>query len=69
MLTALRNKIADAEKVPRFKILSNATLEEIARVMPSTPEEAAQISGIGPVKLRRIMPAMLEAIRLWKLAK
>ncbi|MBR7118978.1 MAG: RecQ family ATP-dependent DNA helicase [Lentisphaeria bacterium] len=69
VLTALRNKIADAEKVPRFKILSNATLEEIARVMPSTPEEAAQISGIGPVKLRRIMPAMLEAIRLWKLAK
>ena len=47
----------------------DAALEELARLMPSTIEEAAKISGIGPVKLQRIVPAMLEAIRLWKLAK
>ena len=69
VLTALRNKIADAERVPRYQILNNAALEELARLMPSTIEEAAKISGIGPVKLQRIVPAMLEAIRLWKLAK
>ena len=68
VLTALRNKIADAEHLPRFQILSNAVLQELADKMPETPEEAAKISGIGPVKLRRIIPAMLEAIRLWKLA-
>ena len=69
VLTALRNKIADAEKVPRYCILYNSTVEELARVMPSTPEEAAEISGIGPSKMQRIVPAMLEAIRLWKLSK
>jgi superfamily II DNA helicase RecQ len=69
VLTALRNKIADAEKVPRYQVLTNAVLEELARTMPSTPDEASQISGIGPAKLQRIVPAMLEAIRLWKLAK
>ena len=69
VLTALRNKIAEAEKVPRYQVLTNATLEELARVMPETPEEAAQISGIGPVKLQRIIPAMLEAIRLWKISR
>ena len=68
VLTALRNKIAEAEKVPRYQVLTNATLEELARVMPETPEEAAEISGIGPVKLQRIIPAMLEAIRLWKIS-
>ena len=69
VLTALRNKIADAENVPRFHILSNAVLEELAKAMPETPEEALKVPGIGPVKLARIMPAMLEAIRLWKLAQ
>ena len=69
VLTALRNKIAEAEKVPRYQILNNAVLEELARVMPETIDEAAEISGIGPVKLRRIVPAMLEAIRLWKISR
>ena len=69
VLTALRNKIADAERVPRYQILTNATLEELARIMPETPEEASAIPGIGPVKPRLIIPAMLEAIRLWKIAR
>ena len=69
VLTALRNKIAEAENVPRYQILSNAVLEDLARIMPDTPEEAGKISGIGPAKLRRIMPAMLEAIRLWKISR
>ena len=50
-------------------MLTNATLEELARVMPSTPEEAENIAGIGPAKLRQVIPAMLEAIRLWKLSQ
>ena len=69
VLTALRNKIAEAENVPRYQILNNAVLEELARIMPETIEEASGISGVGPVKLRRIVPAMLEAIRLWKISR
>ena len=68
VLTALRNKIADAEHLPRFQILNNAVLQELADRMPETIEEAADIPGIGPAKLRRIVPAMLEAIKLWKIA-
>ena len=68
VLTALRNKIADAEHLPRFQILTNATLQALADRMPSTLEEAAEVPGIGPAKLRRIVPAMLEAIRLWKIS-
>ena len=66
LLTSLRNKIAEAEKVPRYMILSNAVLEELARLKPRSVAQACQINGVGPGKSKTIIPAMLEAIKLWQ---
>ena len=41
-------------------------LEELAEVMPLTPEEAMEIKGIGMVKARTVIPAMLKIIEIWK---
>ena len=66
LLTSLRNKIAEAEKVPRYMILSNAVLEELARLKPRSVAQACQINGVGPGKSKTIIPAMLEAIKMWQ---
>ena len=34
--------------------------------MPLTPEEAMEIKGIGMVKARTVIPAMLKIIEIWK---
>ena len=66
LLTALRNRIADAEHLPRYMVLSNAVLSELAKRQPTSTAEALRIKGIGPGKAGRVLPAMLEAIRLWR---
>ena len=66
LLTTLRNRIADAEHLPRYMVLSNAVLAELAERQPTSTAEALRIKGIGPGKAGRVLPAMLEAIKLWR---
>ena len=65
-LRALRKEIADARNVPLYQILSNATLEELSRKTPVTSAEAMKIKGIGPSKVRTIVPKFLEEIKNWR---
>ena len=51
---------------PPYQVLTNQALEELAEVMPLTPEEAMGIKGIGMVKARTVIPAMLKIIEIWK---
>lgn len=44
---------ADAEEVPAYVILHDATLAAIAQRRPSTSEELLQVPGIGPAKMQR----------------
>ena len=65
-IRALRKEIADARNVPLYQILSNATLEELSRKTPVTSAEAMKIKGIGPSKVRTIVPKFLEEIKNWR---
>jgi DNA helicase-2/ATP-dependent DNA helicase PcrA len=51
-----------ADGVPAYVVFHDATLEEIARVGPSSRAELASISGIGPAKLERYGEELLAAL-------
>ena len=65
-LRQLRNRLAQQRGVPNYRILSNEELEELVRRRPLTVEEAKRIKGIGAYKAATVIPAFLEAIRLWR---
>lgn len=52
-LLQLRKRLADEEQVQAFRIFSNATLLEIAKIKPGTLEAFSAISGIGEFKLNK----------------
>ena len=52
-LKALRKRLADARRVPAYAIFSDATLQEMARSRPASPEALLAISGVGPKKLQQ----------------
>ena len=52
-LIQLRKKLADTEQVQAFRIFSNATLAEIAKVKPGSLAAFATISGVGEFKLEK----------------
>jgi ATP-dependent DNA helicase RecQ len=58
-----RGEIADEAGVPRFHILSNAVLLELARCRPQTRDELLAVNGIGPVRVERYGRAILEIVR------
>ncbi|MEM9513649.1 MAG: ATP-dependent DNA helicase UvrD2 [Actinomycetota bacterium] len=59
-LRALRNELRDGK--PAYVVFDNATMEEIARRWPATEGDLRRIPGIGPAKLERYGPAVLELI-------
>ncbi len=65
-LRSLRKEMADARNVPLYQILSNATLDELSKKTPVTSAEAMKIKGIGPSKVRTIVPKFLEEIKNWR---
>lgn len=65
-LRTVRKEIADARNVPLYQVLTNATLEELSQKTPVTSAEALKIKGIGPSKIRTIVPRFLEEIKNWR---
>src|SRR5207253_2143969 len=61
VLRRLRKETADARGVWPFIALTDATLREMARVRPTTPERLRQISGVGNQRLREYGERFLEA--------
>ena len=62
-LRALRNLIARGSGLPAYTVFSDATLREMALVMPKTPEEMLKISGIGEHKLAKYGELFLGYLR------
>lgn len=52
-LKVLRRQLADAENVPAYIVLSDATLIELATYLPHNKEEFSKISGFGQMKLEK----------------
>src|SRR5437588_851505 len=58
----LRVELAGERQVPPYVIFSDATLRELARVRPSTPERMRLVSGVGDAKLRDFGGRFLKVI-------
>lgn len=61
-LVEWRRRLARASAVPAFVIFSDATLRAVARARPRTPDDLLAIAGIGPVKVERHGPAVLDIV-------
>jgi ATP-dependent DNA helicase RecQ len=61
-LRLLRKERADARNVPAYVIFSDATLRDLARRRPTSPEEMRKVRGVGEVKLAEQGPAFLAAV-------
>ncbi len=61
-LKAWRTARADADKVPAYVVLTDATLRLVADAQPSSTEELLALSGVGPAKLERYGDAVLAEV-------
>ena len=61
-LVEVRSQIAKEKNVPRFYIFSNATIEHMASMKPTTLEEMLEVKGVGEKKLADYGERFLEAI-------
>ncbi|MDE3097284.1 MAG: ATP-dependent DNA helicase RecQ [Chloroflexota bacterium] len=52
-LKAWRKQRAESDNVPAYMVCSDGTLRAIVDARPGSPEDLAEISGIGPAKLAR----------------
>lgn len=61
-LRSLRTRLAREQQVPPYLIFNNATLEDMCRKRPMTPDELLEVSGVGAKKAERYGEAFLEVI-------
>jgi len=61
-LAAWRGRRAKVERVPAFRVFHNRVLAAIAGARPTTREELAEVSGVGPAKLDRYGDEVLEVV-------
>ncbi len=64
-----RKNIADTRRVPLYLVLNNKGLEALATIKPRSLAEVQDLPGVGPVKLRTIIPLFLEAIEEYLLTE
>ena len=62
-LKSLRRDLAQAREVPAYVIFSDATLQDMCRLRPKTLDDFAQVSGVGPKKLKDFGDIFLSAIK------
>jgi ATP-dependent DNA helicase RecQ len=62
-LRALRRDIAHGKGVPAYVVFGDATLRDMARRRPATPEEFLEVNGVGEKKCREFGATFLAAIR------
>lgn len=61
-LKQLRRKIADKQNVPAYIVFSDATLIDMCKKCPHTPEEFLEVSGVGKAKLERYGEEFMDTI-------
>ncbi|HCE44956.1 MAG TPA: hypothetical protein DET40_15560 [Lentisphaeria bacterium] len=68
-LRLLRKEIAEDTDVPAYCVLHDSALVELVKIQPTSLIDASEIKGVGPAKLKKVIPAFIEAIRKWKAAQ
>jgi ATP-dependent DNA helicase RecQ len=58
-----RKGVAKEHGVPAYTVFHDATLQEIARLLPATLDGLREISGIGATKLERYGEPLLKVVR------
>jgi DNA helicase-2/ATP-dependent DNA helicase PcrA len=61
-LKSWRSVLSSERGVSAFVVLSNATINDIARAMPKSAEELSKVNGIGPEKLMKYGEKILEIV-------
>lgn len=61
-LKALRKSIASKKSVPAYVIFTDATLIDMCKKCPETPDEMLEVSGVGRTKLEKFGKEFLEEI-------
>ena len=61
-LKALRKGIASKKSVPAYVIFTDATLIDMCKKCPETPDEMLEVSGVGRTKLEKLGKQFLEEI-------
>ena len=61
-LKTLRKSIASKKSVPAYVIFSDATLTDMCKKCPETPDEMLEVSGVGRTKLEKFGKEFLEVI-------
>ena len=64
LLVGHRAKMAAKTGKPAFTVFPNSVLVELANQKPQTEQEALNIKGIGPAKLKSVLPEFLEVIQM-----
>src|SRR5215813_4801631 len=62
VLRTIRLETAEARRLPSYVLFSDATLREMARLRPGSPEALLGIRGVGEQKMVDLGPRFLEAI-------
>ncbi len=62
LLREWRDTTRIALSVPAYVVMTNAVLDELARVRPQTADELLGIKGIGPTKVRQYADPLLEIL-------
>jgi ATP-dependent DNA helicase RecQ len=62
-LRALRKRIADEAEVPPYIVFSDASLRDMCKKRPQTPERFLDVFGVGATKFERYGEAFLEELR------
>ncbi len=62
-LKKLRRALASRSGLPPFMVFGDATLKDMARLKPKTPEDLLRVHGVGETKLKKYGPEFLEFFR------
>jgi ATP-dependent DNA helicase RecQ len=64
-LRNLRRQLADERRVPAYVLFSDATLRDMARVRPGSPNALLGIRGVGERKLADVGQRFLDTIEIY----
>jgi ATP-dependent DNA helicase RecQ len=62
-LKELRSRLAQEIKAPAYIVFSDASLRDMCRRRPQSPEQFLNVAGAGAVKLKKYGAAFMEIIR------
>ncbi len=65
LLREERMRLARAAEVPPYVVFSDHTLRDMERLLPESPEQMLEVSGVGKHKLAAYGDAFLELLRAW----